>query len=162
MISLSSCFHNFYRTNTTRSIDVNTASRLQSENKYFIIHFANSTNGIEGVHIKGDSLYGKIVSLPAEHSGNLNPIPTDRSNKIKEGTKAAALVEVHLYTNATLNNPDSLFGISLSFFTRVDVYELDRERTASNHFASTIGVVFLGGLLVGLALVVIIGSGQAF
>src|SRR5262249_27871282 len=67
-LMLSSCYLNFYKTNTKSSIDAATASQLREKNKYFIVHFLNSTNGLENVSVRGDSLYGKIVPLPAEHA----------------------------------------------------------------------------------------------
>ena len=73
VISLSSCFLNFYRTNTKSSIDASTTAQLSSEKKYFIIHFINSTKGLENVFVKNDSLYGKIVPLPPEHAEYLHP-----------------------------------------------------------------------------------------
>ena len=127
--TLSSCYLNFYRTNTRQSIDANTASRLNSERKYFLIHFNNSTNGLEEVHINGDSLYGKIVPLPVEHSKYLYPNSANSKNKVKYADKKNALIEVHLYTNASLNMNDSLFSASIGSFNRADVYELNKKAT---------------------------------
>ena len=68
LFTLSSCYLNFYRTNTKPSIDAGTVSKLSSESKYFIIHFKNSTNGLENVYVKSDSLYGTLVPLPTAHA----------------------------------------------------------------------------------------------
>src|SRR6185295_14181250 len=61
LVSLNSCFLNFYRTNTKPSIDEATMANLRSENKYFIIHFNGSTKGLEQVSVNGDTLTGKLV-----------------------------------------------------------------------------------------------------
>src|SRR5258705_13677731 len=66
LITFSSCYLNFYRTNTKPSIDEAAVLKLRSENKYFIVHFANSTNGLEQVYLNGDTLHGKLVVLPVE------------------------------------------------------------------------------------------------
>ncbi|MGN6617454.1 MAG: hypothetical protein ACTHJ5_09780 [Ilyomonas sp.] len=155
IISLSSCYLNFYRTNTKYSIDPATASKLQTEKKYFIIHFLNSTKGLENVSVLGDSLYGKIVPLPFEHSKYLYPVPTNPKNRLKAIDKKAALVEVHLYTtqalkDSLLTTDDSLFVTALSSFNRLDVYELNRQATSTNHILSTVGVVLTVGAIVGL------------
>ena len=80
-IALTGCYLNFYRTNTKPSIDAATASRLSSEIKDFIIHFANSTNGLEQVKVDGDMLDGKIVPLPPEHAKYLHPESGSKKNR---------------------------------------------------------------------------------
>ena len=100
LLTLSSCYLNFYRTNTKPSIDANAVSKLSSESRYFIIHFGNSTNGLEQVYVNGDSLYGTIVPLPLQHSKYLYPQVNNEKNRVKHIDKADALMEVHLYTNA--------------------------------------------------------------
>lgn len=87
LIGLCSCYRNFYRTNTTPSIDAATMSRLKSEDKYFIVHFLNSTMGLEQAHVDGDTLRGKLVVLPAEHLKYLHPESTEK-NRIKKLIKA--------------------------------------------------------------------------
>ncbi len=72
------------------------ASRLSSESKYFIIHFPNSTNGLEQVSVNGDSLYGKIVPMPPEHTKYLHPESGSKTNRVKAKYKKDALIEVHL------------------------------------------------------------------
>lgn len=149
LISLSSCYLNFYRTNTTSSIDANTASKLSSENKYFVVHFTNSTNGLEGIYLKGDSIYGKIVPLPIEHSKNLYPSTASEKNRVKHIDKPYTLMEVHLYTTLSKLNDDSLFTASLSSFNRADVYELNKQATNTNHILSTVGIVLTVFTIIG-------------
>ncbi len=150
VISLSSCYLNFYRTNTKPSIDKAAMDKLRSENKYFIIHFPNSTKGLEQVSLNGDTISGKIVTLPPEHTKYLSPDP-NRNNQVRKSYKKVALMEVHLYTNAELKNNDSMFSAVASSFNRADVYELNQSATNTNHIISTIGVVatatFVGGLI---------------
>ena len=105
LILLSSCYRNFYRTNTRPSIDQPSAAKLTNENKYFIIHFANSTKGLEGAYIHADTLSGILVNLPPEHSKYLYPQVSNPKNRVKSSDKTSALTEVHLYTN-TQNKTD--------------------------------------------------------
>ena len=79
IITLSSCYLNFYRTNTKTSIDTNTVSRLKSENKYFIIHFSDSVYGLERVYLTGDTLHGELIKLPLPHSKYLHPKSEEKS-----------------------------------------------------------------------------------
>jgi len=161
VLTLSSCYLNFYRTNTKPSIDANTASKLQSKKKYFIIHFENSTNGLEQVHVKGDSIYGRLVQLPAEHAKYLHPDFRDNENVVKSAHMKDALIEVHLYINelSTESGHDSIFSASLSSFNRADVYEFNEPGTSVNHIMSTVGIV-LGTFFVFAVTVAIILSAQ--
>src|SRR5215472_15410259 len=61
--SLSGCFLNFYKTNTKPSIDAATVSKLDSENRHFIIHFINSTNGLQNAYVRNDTLYGRLIPV---------------------------------------------------------------------------------------------------
>src|SRR6266542_564810 len=150
LITLTGCYLSFYRTNTKPSIDTATASRLSSESKYFIIHFANSTNGLDQVSVNDDMLYGKIVPLPAEHAKYLHPDSASKKNRVKAKDKSNALLEVHLYTNAELKHNDSLFSASITSFNRADVYELNKGATTANHIISTVGIVLVTTTIVGI------------
>lgn len=147
IITLSSCFLNFYRTNTKPSIDASTASALSSEHKYFIIHFANSTNGLENAYVRNDSLYGNIVAVSPEHLHNLHPRANSSQNRLKAKYKKNALTEVHLYTNAEWKGNDSLFAASVSSFNRADVYELNKSATTTNLVLSILGVTLVSYLI---------------
>lgn len=145
---LSSCFLNFYRTNTKPSIEASTASNLISVNKYFIIHFSNSINGLEQPYVVGDTLHGKIVQLSLEHTQEINPDVNSDRNRVTARDKKNAMREVHLYT--TLPVPeDSSFAASITSFNRADVYELNKGATNENHILSAIGLTLAGIVLVG-------------
>ncbi len=153
LISLCSCYRNFYKTNTTPSIDAATMERLKSEDKYFIVHSLNSINGLEQVSINGDTLHGKLVALSAEHSRYLYPSSPIRS-RFKKVDKKNALVEVHLYTKEILKG-DSMLTMSLSSINKADVYELNKSATNTNHILSTIGFSVAGLYVVGLVAILI-------
>jgi len=150
LITLSSCFLSFYRTNTKPSIAAADASRLSSENKYFIIHFSNSTKGLENIYVKNDTLYGNLVHLTPEHSKNLNTEANRKTVRIRAKDKKYALIEVHLYTAAQLNNNDSVFAAAMSSFNRADVYELNKGATVTNHVLSIAGIVIASGAIISL------------
>lgn len=139
-VSLTGCFRNFYQTNTKSSIDTATLSRLVSEKKYFVIHFANSTNALENAYVKNDSLYGRITALPPQHTGYLNPDNADTTLRIKPGTKEDVLTEVHLYTAHELNSNDSVFVAAASSFNRADIYQFNKKATHENHIMSVVGL----------------------
>jgi hypothetical protein len=140
-ISLSGCFRSFYNPNTRSSIDTATLSRLISEEKYFIIHYSNGVYGLENAYVKNDSLFGKVISLPWEHIGYLDPDSANTTIRVKLVDKQNALTEVHLYTNNELNNNGSVLAASVPSFNRVDVYELNKKATTGNHIWSVVGIV---------------------
>jgi hypothetical protein len=140
LLSLSSCYLNYYTTNTRSSVDANTMTRLKSENKYFIIHFFNSTYGLENMYMEGDTLHGKLVGLTNEHLKYLHPATVEK-NRYKRADEAQALMEVHMYTNANNKPGDSIFAASLSSFNRSDIYEFNGAATRKNHILSTVGIV---------------------
>src|SRR5678810_1177621 len=80
IVSFSSCFLNFYRTNIKPSIDAATALKLRSKKKYFIIHFDNTAKGLENASVVNDSLYGKIVPITPEQERYLHPKITSNNN----------------------------------------------------------------------------------
>ena len=140
VITLSSCYLNFYRTNTKSSVNTSTLTGLRSQNKYFIIHFTDSIRGLEKVYLSGDTLHGVLVSLPAAHSKYLHPKSTEKS-AFKNKDKYSVLTEVHLYENSSFNNTDSVFAASITSFNRTDVYEFNEKATRTNHILSTVGIV---------------------
>ena len=156
VITLSSCYLNFYRTNTKPSIDAATASRLKLENKYFIIHFSDTTYGLQNISVSGDTLHGSLVSLPAEHSRYLHPA-SDEKSRVKHVDQIYTLVEVHLYTAAASGN-NIAFSAPVSSFNRADIYELNREATRKNHVWSTIGIVTTGVAVIVLVAYIVAAS----
>ncbi|MEO7802197.1 MAG: hypothetical protein ABIR81_09365 [Ginsengibacter sp.] len=140
---LSGCYLNFFRANTQPSIDASTMTRLKSENKYFIIHFQNSTNGLEDAFVNGDTLHGKLVPIAPEHLKYLHPDLPKRT-RFKKVDKKAVLMEVHLYTNDKINIQDTFYTASLASFDKLDVYELNKSATNANHIISTVGFAYAG------------------
>lgn len=159
VIIFSSCFLNFYQTNTKPSTDAQTLQKLKAENKYFIIHFKNATKGVDTLTISGDSVYGKIIELPTLHSGHLNPVAGSVKNKVNSDYKSSVLMEVHLYTDEQFtDHPD--FAASISSFNRVDVYEINKKATSQNHLRSTIAVIG-GAVVAGVVVAAIISESSA-
>ena len=148
-VALSGCYLNFYRPNTKSTLDSGTAQKLQSVNKYFIVHFQNGIKGLENVAINGDTLNGILVKLPEEHSKYLVPV-SEKKNRVKQKDKHDALMEVHLYSMQKPDAADTVFSALLSSFTRADVYELNRSATTYNHVMSTVGIVASVAMIAGI------------
>jgi hypothetical protein len=156
LITLSSCYLNFYRTNTKPSIDAATVSNLKLNNKYFIIHFSDTVYGLQNIHLSADTLHGSLVALPPEHSGYLHPASNEKS-RVKRADEMYALVEVHLYT-AAASGTNIVFSAPVSSFNRADIYELNKEATRKNHIWSTVGIVTTGVAVVVLVAYIVAAS----
>ncbi len=160
VVSLSSCMDYFYKTNTKPSIDAQTTSALAKENRFFIIHFSNSTNALEHPYVKNDSLFGTIIALPPEHSGNLNPDTSSIKNRVTAKDKNV-LTEVHLYTNEELQNTDTGLAEKITSFHRADVYEINESASNTNHVLNIVGIVAVITLVAG-AILIVANSQSAF
>jgi hypothetical protein len=145
ILASTGCLPLFYRTNTTTEIDNKKVSTLINQQRYFILHADSTTEkGIQGLSLHGDTIKGLIVTLPKDHTKNLEPDPTNEKNRL--GTKAkdrkTGLTEVHLYTN-TPTTTDSLI-LPLSTIKRMDVYELNEKATRRNHTWQIAGIIVVG------------------
>lgn len=140
VISITSCYQHFYRTNTKPSTDADILQRLQSSNKYFIIHFPDRNAGLQNVTINQNNIEGDEVVLPAWHTGQLKP-KTNRANMVPKAERDSVLMQVHLYT-ANTNISKGRVSIPVSDINRIDVYEFDQKATGLNHTLSSVGLVF--------------------
>lgn len=150
---LSSCFQYYYRTGTSRSVDVTRLQRLQNANKYFILHSGDNVYELNHVVITSNTIEGDLATLPIEHHNHINPNPA-KSNRVKKEEKQFALIEVHLYRNSLIGNLSHV-SIPVSEFNRMDVYEYDQAATKANHLFSWIGVSVGGVAVIACILVAI-------
>src|SRR5664279_763381 len=98
VISFSSCFQQYYKTNTVPKIDSVQMDKLQRENKVFIVHTPGAVFLLKNAKINEGVLYGQQEILNPKYEKYLNP-EASVSNRYPRKEKAIALSEVHLYTN---------------------------------------------------------------
>ena len=150
----SSCFKNFYLTNSQKSFSNSEAEKINSDpNKYLIIHFADQALELTKYTITKDSIVGELnkIEIP-EHLLYLNP-EENSSNSYKKRYGSAVLNEVHIYTNLKSNWPKTnQILLTSKDISRMDIYEKDANRTKVNHILSTIGVVTVFTSLLGALL----------
>ncbi|MEP6673862.1 MAG: hypothetical protein ABJA78_01860 [Ferruginibacter sp.] len=152
-LTVSSCYQHYFKTHTQQKADTDMLQKLQSANKYFIVHFKTGVAGLTNLSIKNNTIEADIVTLGEDHLKYLNP-ETSRTNRVKKNDKNAALMEVHLYTNEEKKDNGRL-SLPLSSVNRVDVYEFDKSATNANHIISTVGVVIASVAVVTLIAVAI-------
>lgn len=143
----TSCFKNFYFTNSKKAFTKTEAEIVNSDpNKYVIIHFSDQNLELTKYTITTDSIRGEVnkIEIP-EHLLYLHP-NEGSSNSYKKNVESAVLNEVHVYTPLRSNLNDSNYiQIASKEISRIDIYQKDINRTISNHVLSTLGLA--GGLL---------------
>lgn len=144
--SLLSCYQHYFRTHTQNKADADMLERLRSSNKIFLVHYQNGIVALQNVSIKNNTLTADTSLLDQLHLKYANP-ETGRTNRVKKTDKPGTLMEVHLYTNDAKPATGNI-SIPVSSINRVDVYELDKGATTTNHVLSTVGVVLVTAVVV--------------
>lgn len=157
IVMLSGCFNHFFRSGTINGIDAATIQKLQSGEKYFILHAGNKVMAMENLKVGKDKLEADLSMLPADHLHYLKP-KVDKPNVVKAKDKLVTLMEVHMYYEGNIDSLHSNFSAPLSKFNRIDVYEFDAKTTNFNHVMSVVGIVagaaaltLVVGLIIALA-----------
>jgi hypothetical protein len=140
ILFLTGCFQHFFRSGTLKGIDASTLQRLQSQDKYFILHADNRVMTMNNLKIGKDKLEAELSLLPADHMKYLKP-NTRKPNMIKANDKPVTLIEVHMYYSGSLDSTQSHFTAPVSGFNRIDIYEFDPRTTTTNHVLSVVGIV---------------------
>jgi hypothetical protein len=138
VISFSSCFQQYYKTNTVPKIDSAQMDKLQRENKVFIVHTPGEVFLLEKAKINEGVLYGQQEVLNPKYDKYLNP-EASVSNRYPRKEKALALSEVHIYTNDSVARSEPV-NLSVSQIFRVDVYTKDISATRGSTVISILGI----------------------
>jgi hypothetical protein len=125
--SLSSCFQQFYQTNTAIHTDSSILEKLRAEHKMFIIHTADSVFVLKNPAVNNEILSGNMDSLRHGYRKHLSPF-ADTTNKIGPHQRSMVLNEVHLYTN-TVTQKNEKINMEIGQIYRMDVYGLDKRST---------------------------------
>jgi len=148
VISQSSCFKQYYQTNTTYRVGADTLQQLQSENKHFIVHTPVGPFALKGITLSSENLSGEKDFLNAKNDRLLNP-QGETKNPMSRAEKKVCTTEVHLYTERTFDGTD-LINLSYNQINRMDVYGLDKKAIRGSRITGivviTLGVAALIGL----------------
>ena len=148
-IILTGCFNHFFRSGTLKGIDAATIRRLQSEDKYFILHAENMTLSMKKLKVEKDHVEADLDTLDDFHAKYLHP-QTDKPNLVKAKDKRFTLIEVHMYYTGRIDSAATHFSAPVSRIERIDVYEFDPKTTSTNHVLSVVGVIAAGLLVVSI------------
>jgi len=157
-ILTTSCFKNFYLTNSQKSLSTDVAEKVQADNnKFVIVHFADKTFELTNYAITNQTIEGDInkIEIP-EHLIYLTP-EESTSNRYKKRYESAVLNEVHIYTplKSDVQNSNHVH-LAAKDISRIDIYKKDKNRTNLNHGLSVLGLAAGTSILVA-AIVILSG-----
>ena len=149
MFSLSSCFKQYYQTNTTHMVDSASLAALQAGNKHFIVHTPDGPFRLQEESFDNTTMYGKKSEVIPDNKQLLKPKGATKNPVSREDT-SICLREVHLYTSQNLGGSE--IRLTYSQISRMDVYSLDRKAIRASKargifIVSASTVVVLGALL---------------
>jgi hypothetical protein len=149
-ILTSSCFKNFYLTNSQKSLSTDVAERVQADNnKFVIVHFSDQTFELTKYTISNQAIEGDIhkIEIP-EHLMYLNP-EENSSNRYKKRYESAVLNEIHIYTplKSEVQNSNHI-NLTAKDISRIDIYKKDKNRTNVNQVLSIVGLATGATILV--------------
>jgi hypothetical protein len=152
MISQSSCFKQYYQTNSTKKIDAPTLQQLRDGGKFFIIHTPVSAFGLTNVKVNSKTISGNKQHLGKEFDSYLNPV-SDIANPMARRDKRMTLNEVHLYTQSNIEGNDQV-DLAISQIDKMDIYSRDEAAIKRSRVESIVGITLGVGAIIGLGAIV--------
>jgi hypothetical protein len=146
-ICLSGCFLHYYSVNTAPRVDDSVLERLQSANKYFILHARNGAYALKNLRVNNDLLQGDLEELPGEHLKYLVP-GQGKLHRFPVRDRYIVLYEVHLYTTQAAGD-SARISLALKDINRMDVYDLNKAATTTSEVLSIVGITVAGIALIG-------------
>jgi len=117
------CFRQYYQTNTSRTVNIDTLAKLNAENKFFIVHTPDSIFGLKEVIVGKDALTGGQDTLNRNFKKYLYP-KSETGNPVRLSQVTVVTEEVHLYTRGAIIE-NGRVNIPVNRIERMDVYGKD-------------------------------------
>lgn len=148
MISQTSCFKQYYQTNTTKAANSDFLKSLQTENKYFIIQTPVNAFALVNVKVSGDSISGEQGFLDLKNGKYLNP-KGEYKNSVSRAGKEYCIKQVHIYTDNTFSK-NAQVHLAINQISHMDVYGLDKNAISESRVTSIVGIAVGVGAIIGL------------
>lgn len=152
LISQSSCFKQYYQTNTKQKTNAQTLLLLDSSHKTFIVHTPVAPFYLKNVSINSESISGDKILLTPEYDLYLNP-GSETRNSFARRDRSMVLNQVHLYVDNSFADNNHIV-LPIAHIKRMDVYGLDQAAIKKDRTLSIIGISLAGVALVVLVAVV--------
>jgi carboxypeptidase C (cathepsin A) len=150
--TLSSCFQQYYKTNTTAKIFVSNFDQQHIQNKVIIVHTPAEAFMLKNVKIDNESVTGEKEILNPKYDKYMNP-EVNAANRYLKKEKDIALSEVHIYTNNSFEGNQPV-NLPMNQIYRLDNYDKDISATRRSRVLSVVGIVtpvVVGAIVVGAA-----------
>jgi len=148
VLSLSSCFRQYYQTNTVHATDSAAMSNLRKESKHFIVHTPSGPFGLKVVKLSSENISGEKDFLNPNNDRLLNPLG-ERKNPMSRAEKKVCTTEVHLYTDSYFENNNVL--LTYNQINRMDVYGLDKKAIRGSRIAGIIVITLGVAAIIGIS-----------
>jgi len=148
VLSLSSCFRQYYQTNTVHATDSAALSNLQKESKHFIVHTPSGPFGLKDVKLSSENFSGEKDFLNPNNDRLLNP-QGERKNPMSRAEKKVCTTEVHLYTDSSFDNNN--VRLTYNQINRMDVYGLDKKAIRGSRITGIIVITLGVAAIIGIS-----------
>ncbi len=138
LISQSSCFKQYYQTNTNQKTDAQTLLLLDSSRKTFIVHTPAAPFSLKNVSISSESISGDKILLIPEYDPYLNPGAETR-NSFARRDRNMVLNQVHLYVDGSFADNNHIV-LPIHQIKRMDVYGLDQAAIKKDRTLSIVAI----------------------
>lgn len=159
----TSCFRNFYLTNSHQNLSPDLAEKIQADSdKFIIVHFGDKTFELTKFKIANQTIEGDINKIQnPELLMYLNP-EINSSNRYKKRYEPFVLNEIHIYTQLKSNIENSShIQLSAKDISRIDIYKKDKIRNTTNLVLSILGV-YAGVSMIAATIVLLSGPWFSF
>ena len=151
ILSQSSCFQHFYQTNSIEKADTTVLKKLDSENKYFIVHTPTEVFALRNLKVDSEIISGERDSINKTHARYLNPA-SSTANRIPKKYAEIAFSEVHLYTRDSVEEKGHI-NLAMNQVYQVDAYGPDKKADKNSKTLSIIGLSLIPVVIIGLGVI---------
>jgi hypothetical protein len=145
MIPFSSCYRNFYSTNTKDPIkDPAVWADLKDQNKYYILHHSDQISALKNISVHDSIMEGDISKIDEMNHLKYEIPDSATTNEFKIKDKTFLLNEVHIYTKDSITKQSNQhISIQKKQISRIDLYKKNTPRSTTNYIISSSLIIFI-------------------
>jgi hypothetical protein len=136
--SLSSCFQQYYKTNTKAKIVASNFESPHIQNKVIIVHTPAEAFILKNAQLNNETLTGDKEILNPKYEKYMNP-DANSANRYPKKEKEIALSQLHVYTNYSFEGNEPI-NLPMSGIYRLDMYNQDVAATRGARILSIVGI----------------------